>query len=161
MGTIVVGTDGSPAASAALAEAIELARSTGDLVLVATVWRALQGDFGLAYPSAALLNDLLDAERTHAEAVLADARARCDGAGVPVETRLLTGDPADCICGLAAEVDARLVAVGTHGHGSVVSLLVGSVSDAVIRKAACPVLVVHDPNGEREPRRRWHLTASE
>ena len=59
-----------------------------------------------------------------------------------VETPLVTGDPAEQLCKLARERDARLVAVGTRGHGTVRSLLLGSVSGAVIRRAPCPVLVV-------------------
>ena len=55
MGLILVGTDGSAAANAALHQVLELARTTGDAVLIATVWRALQGDYGLVLPSAALL----------------------------------------------------------------------------------------------------------
>ena len=145
MGTIVVATDGSRAAGAALDEAIALATATGDRLEVITVWRALQGDFGLSYPSAALLHELLDAERAHAERTLADAAERARAAGVEVEVALVAGDPAEQICRHASRVRARLVAVGTHGYGAVVSLLVGSVSSNVIRSAPCPVLVVRAP----------------
>lgn len=150
MSTILVATDGSPAGTAALGQALELAAATGDPVLVVTVWRALQGDYGLAYPSAALLADLLDAERKHAEQVLTDAGERATAAGVSVETVLVTGDPAEQICALARERGARLVAVGTRGHGTVRSLLLGSVSGAVVRRAPCPVLVVSDADRSRE-----------
>ena len=142
MGLILVGTDGSGAGTAALHHALELARTTGDAVLVATVWRALQGDYGLVHPSAAPLTDLLSAERSHAESVLAEATAQAEAAGVAVETLLVTGDPAEQLCKLAREREARLVAVGTRGYGTVRSLLLGSVSGAVVRKAPCPVLVV-------------------
>lgn len=142
MGVIVVATDGSPAATAALDAAIELARDGGDRIAVITVWRALQGDFGLAYPSTALLEDLLEAERDHAETTLAAAAERVTAAGLAVETRLATGDPAERIAAYARELDAKLVAAGTHGHGAVMSLLVGSVSGAVIKRGPCPVLVV-------------------
>jgi nucleotide-binding universal stress UspA family protein len=144
MGVIVAATDGSKSASAALDAAIELAREGGHRLAVITVWRALQGDFGLAYPSTALLGDLLEAERNHAETTLAEALVRASEAGVDVVTRLDTGDPAERICAYARELDARLVAVGTHGYGSVMSLLVGSVSADVIRRVGRPVLVVHD-----------------
>jgi nucleotide-binding universal stress UspA family protein len=144
MRVLLVATDGSRAASAALDEVISLAAATHAEVAVITVWRALQGDFGLAYPSTAMLGDILDAERTHAEATLSDAEARAEAAGVPLRTRLTTGDPAERICAYAAEIDARLVAVGTRGHGAVASLLLGSISNAVIRQAPCPVLVVHE-----------------
>lgn len=143
MAAIVVATDGSEEAGRALDGAIELAAATGDTLAVITVWRALQGDFGLVYPTAAMLQELLEAERAHAEAVLDDARRRAEDAGVLVETRLATGDPAERIIAFAHERRARLVAVGSHGHGAVMSLLAGSVSSAVIRGAPCPVLVVH------------------
>jgi nucleotide-binding universal stress UspA family protein len=143
MRTLLVATDGSLAAGAALDEAITLASDTGDELAAITVWRALQGDFGLAYPSAAMLDDLLEAERKHAEAALTEAKARAEAAGVPIRTRLATGDPAEQICAYAREIDARLLAVGTRGYGSVASLLLGSVSNAIIRQAPCPVLVVH------------------
>lgn len=146
MGVIVVATDGSPAAEAALDEAIRLARETNDALAVVTVWQALQGDFGLAYPPTAVLSELLDAERDHAEATLAHAAERARVAEVTVETHLLTGDPAETVCRFADEHHARMIAVGTHGYGTMMSLLMGSVSEAVIRRASCPVLVsrAHD-----------------
>jgi nucleotide-binding universal stress UspA family protein len=159
MGVILVATDGSRAASAALDEAISLASETGDGIAVTTVWRALQGDFGLAYPSAAMLNELLDAERAHADAALGDAAGRAEVAGVHVRTHLATGDPAERICAYAEEIDARLIAIGRRGYGTVASLLLGSVSNAVIRHAPCPVLVVREPERARSRPPAMHATA--
>ena len=150
MREILVATDGSPAANAALEEALALALETGSAIAVITVWRALQGDFGLAYPSTAVLADILDAERTHAETTLRVAAERAGETGVPIVTRLATGDPAETICAYAAEIGARFIAVGTRGHGTVASLLLGSVSQAVMRHAPCPVLVIRDPRLPRE-----------
>jgi ACR3 family arsenite transporter len=70
-----------------------------------------------------MLDDLLDAERKHAEAALGDATAHAKAAGVHVRTHLATGDPAEQICAYAAEIDARLIAIGTRGYGTVASLL--------------------------------------
>lgn len=142
MGVIVVATDGSRAASAALEAAIEIAAQAGDEIAVVTVWQALQGDFGLVHPPAAPLETLLDTERRHAEATLDDAARRVRAAGLAVETRLLVGDPAIRICDYADEVDARLIAIGAHGHRQIVALLVGSVSAAVVKRSGRPVLVV-------------------
>jgi nucleotide-binding universal stress UspA family protein len=141
MGVIVIATDGSPGADVALEQGLELAQRTGDSVAVVTVWQALQGDFGLAYPPTAVLSELLDSERRHAEETLEHAADEARRAGVPFQARLLTGSPAEQICALADELDARLIAVGTHGHGPVMRLLVGSVSAAVIRQSNRPVLV--------------------
>jgi nucleotide-binding universal stress UspA family protein len=141
MGVVVVATDGSPGADVAFTQALELASASHDSLAVVTVWQALQGDFGLAFPPSAILSELLSAEREHAEFTLASAARRAEQAGVAVQTRLLTGDPAEQICSFADEVGARLIAVGTHGYGAMMRLLLGSVSTAVVRRADRPVLV--------------------
>jgi nucleotide-binding universal stress UspA family protein len=148
MGVIVVATDGSVSATAALDAAVALAAQTGDRLAIITVWRALQGDYGLVHPSSAVLDDVLDAERRHAEQTLADALERATDAGVPADVRLATGDPAERICIYARERDARLVAMGTHGYGAVMTLLLGSVSGSVLRKCGLPVLVVPEPHAD-------------
>jgi nucleotide-binding universal stress UspA family protein len=67
-------------------------------------------------------------------------RADVSNGGVPLETRLLEGSPAD---GLVAESrDADLVVVGTRGRGGFSSLLLGSVSAEVAHHARCPVVLV-------------------
>ena len=159
MREILVATDGSPAATAALEEALTLAAEAGTGVAVLTVWRALQGDFGLAYPSTAVLADILDAERRHAEATLEAAASRAAEMDVEIVTRLATGDPAETICAYAVEIQAKLIAVGTRGHSSVASLLLGSVSNAVVRHAPCPVLVVRDPGRPAERVSEAHATS--
>ena len=52
------------------------------------------------------------------------------------------GKPAEEILGLAKDVAAELIIVGSHGFRGVDRLLFGSVSEAVVRGARCPVLVV-------------------
>lgn len=145
MGVIVVATDGSASATAALDVATAIAAQTGDRLAIITVWRALQGDYGLVHPSSAVLDDVLDTERRHAEQTLSDALEHATDAGVPAEARLATGDPAERICAFAREREARLVAMGTHGYGAVMTLLLGSVSGSVLRTCGLPVLVVPEP----------------
>lgn len=145
MDTIVVATDGSAAASAALAEAIELAKALGCRLVVVTVWRPLRGDFGLPYSSLSLSAELLAVERERAERTLAEAKDEAGRAGVAVEAVLRGGDPAGEICAVAESEEARLVVIGSHGHGAVLSALLGSVSSAVLHRAGCPVVVVRSP----------------
>lgn len=145
MSVVVVATDGSPGAEVAVEQAVELASATGDSLAVVTVWQALQGDFGLAHPPSAILSELLSAEREHAEATLQLAVRKAQTAGLTVDARLMTGDPAGQICAFASEVRARLIAVGSHGYGAMLQLLMGSVSSAVIRQAGRPVLVCRRP----------------
>jgi nucleotide-binding universal stress UspA family protein len=61
---------------------------------------------------------------------------------VTVTTRIVEGVPADMIVREANEWDADLVVVGSHGHGRVRRLVLGSVASAVVARAPCSVLVV-------------------
>ena len=150
MAVFLVASDGSEAARAALVEAIALANESGAELAVITVWSALQGDYGISHPPGAMLDDVLVAERRHAETTLRDAAHLAETAGVKVRTRLATGNPVERICAYADEIDARLIAVGTRGHGTVASLILGSISNGVIRNACRPVLVVRVPDGGRK-----------
>jgi len=116
-----------------------------DRLLVVTVWRPLQGDFGLPYSNLSLSTELIAAERERAERTLAEAKAEAERVGLAVETVLRSGDPAGEICAVAASERARLLVIGSHGHGAVLSVLLGSVSSAVLHRASCPVVVVRAP----------------
>ena len=54
----------------------------------------------------------------------------------------MVGVPADVIVAEAEAEQADLVVVGTQGRTGLSHLLLGSVAEAVIRKAPCPVLAV-------------------
>jgi nucleotide-binding universal stress UspA family protein len=59
---------------------------------------------------------------------------------VQFEHRLLLGDPASEIVRLAEEEHAEMIVMGTHGRTGLRRLLMGSVAEAVVRRATCPVL---------------------
>ena len=42
----------------------------------------------------------------------------------------------------ATEQDAGLIVMGSHGHGAIYNLLVGSVAEGVLKGVSCPVLIV-------------------
>jgi nucleotide-binding universal stress UspA family protein len=71
------------------------------------------------------------------------ARDRLQGRGVDVEFVHCAGDPTEELIRVARERDAQLLVVGAHQKGFLDRLLAGSVSESVVRKAACDVLVVH------------------
>lgn len=52
------------------------------------------------------------------------------------------GPTVDKILEEAARVKADLIIMGSHGHGAIYNLIVGSVTGGVLKKAPCPVLVV-------------------
>jgi nucleotide-binding universal stress UspA family protein len=61
---------------------------------------------------------------------------------VCVETVVLTGRPASALVQFAERVGADLITAGSHGHGRLERLLLGSVSTGIVRNANCAVLVV-------------------
>jgi nucleotide-binding universal stress UspA family protein len=61
---------------------------------------------------------------------------------VPVESVVVTGQPAEVLTGLSAT--AQLVVVGTRGHGGFAGLLLGSVGQQLAHHADCPVLIARD-----------------
>jgi nucleotide-binding universal stress UspA family protein len=85
---------------------------------------------------------LFEDQRDAALNDLAAAAERARAAGVPVETTLCGGHPAREILAAATTLRPDLVVIGTHGHGGVEHLLLGSVTEKVMRKAPCPVMVV-------------------
>lgn len=55
-----------------------------------------------------------------------------------------TGDPADKLVEVAAELDADIIVIGTHGRTGLKRILLGSVAEVVVRRAGCPVFVVRE-----------------
>jgi len=62
-------------------------------------------------------------------------------ASVPVHTLVVWGDPAAEICRVAQERQSDLIAMSTHGRTGRTLELIGSVADAVVRRAPCAVLI--------------------
>ncbi len=64
---------------------------------------------------------------------------------VPYEHHLITGHPVGAIVQFADSQDVDLIVMGTHGRGGLSRLLMGSVAEAVVRRAPCPVLTYKQP----------------
>src|SRR5919109_488643 len=127
---LVVATDGSPSANAAAAAAVELARDLETTPIFAAVHRA------------PLYQQQLSESQGAARVALDQAREAAERAGVAAEYELLAGDPVEQILRLAASRKAQLIIVGSRGLGRIGSIILGSVSRALVRKADRPVVVV-------------------
>lgn len=138
-GSIVVGVDGSEHADRAVRWAAEQAHlEHRRLVLVAADERHHAGWTGTipgADPQSG--QDVRSAVQLIADDAAALARELHPD--VDVEAVAAAGDPRETLTDLSAS--AHLLVVGSRGRGTVKSLLLGSVSAAVVRSSACPVVV--------------------
>jgi nucleotide-binding universal stress UspA family protein len=88
---------------------------------------------------------------------LRDALAPCVPAGVTIETRCVTADPAEGILAAADDADGELIAVGTHGPGLAARALLGSVAERVLHDAQLAVLA-SPPNPSALHSLEWPVT---
>jgi nucleotide-binding universal stress UspA family protein len=142
---ILVATDFSEAADAALAYGRALARAFGATLHVLHVadnmYVRLGGD---AY--VAVLPELQEDLEKQARAQLAGLMIDNDPNPLPTVPAVITASvTAPAIVDYAAQKDIDLIVVGTHGRGAVAHLLMGSVAERVVRTARCPVLTVRHP----------------
>jgi nucleotide-binding universal stress UspA family protein len=138
--TIVLALDGSEDSRRAIPVAANLARQDGARVVVAHVEQDVAGKGGGPIPAT---EDEIQAEvRKQSEQLSAE------GIETTVEMRtIVLGGPAGPISEIAREADADLIVVGTRGHSAAAGVLLGSVTQRLLHKAPCPVLVV--PPGDR------------
>jgi nucleotide-binding universal stress UspA family protein len=141
--------DGSEDAEAAIAKAGELAAPRPAVVL--TVWEPV-ASWELYDPATILSAPLsrLASNALHVDEITRDlGRERLQRgielatqAGFRAEGRLTEGKPWRRICQVADELGAEPIVVGARGLGRMESVLLGSVSSAVVHRAKRPVLVV-------------------
>ena len=143
--TVVIATDGSEGVQKAIDEGIALANLTDAAVhgLYVVDDRAY-----VTMPDADLfgVTEALEAEGERAVTEV-DERA---AAGVESETVVEHGSPAAEIVAYADRVDADLITVGAHGRSGVERLLLGSVTENVVRRTDQPVHVVRVEDGDGE-----------
>ncbi len=138
MERIVIGTDSSPGAQAAVAEGVELARQLGAAVTFVYV-RSPIPILGEPY-----YQRKLSSQFRQARAILEAAMAEADRLGVGADYEIAEGDPAEEILRTARYREAGLIVIGSRGLGAIAGALLGSVSTALVRHAALPVLVVKE-----------------
>jgi nucleotide-binding universal stress UspA family protein len=95
-----------------------------------------------AIPDPAVPDQITGEHRAQATRSLAELVAPFLGDGVTIETKLLGGEPWRAIVAEAEDLPAGLLVIGTHGRGGFERLLLGSVTEKVMRRAPCPVLTM-------------------
>ena len=144
----IVGTDGSPCAEVAINLAAALPWPDGSLlrVVAAVDPMSLYGPFVGFAPGVGEFEMSLD--QALEEVAKADA-LRLRGEGRTTECKVSLGRPSTVLRDEAREMGADLIVVGSRGHGSIASMVLGSVSAEVVDHAPCPVLVARGTRLER------------
>jgi nucleotide-binding universal stress UspA family protein len=144
MQTVVVGTDGSPNAEAAVHEAGRIAKIEDATVHLVTAYPN-EPTFGETIASSAK-RDRIDL-REVAEGVLSRSAAELESQGSTVVTDAREGDPAAVILDVAREQDADLIVIGARGLSGLRRFLLGSVSSKLAHSADCSLLIVREKSG--------------
>ena len=126
MKSIVVATDGSERAGAAVETAVQLASETGARLCCVSIDDSL---------------DTTGIDPAPTQRALASARAAREY-GVPSDAVMRVGPAVKRILEVADERDADLIVVGSRGHGTLVGALLGSVSMGLVKHSSRPVVVV-------------------
>jgi nucleotide-binding universal stress UspA family protein len=141
--TILLATDGSKEAQLAATTAADLAEKTTSELHVVTVGPDLPLYELTEHP--ADFEDVLRENRRQAKEMLEQQAKRIEESGGTVkETHLREGRAEEEIVEVAEELGAGLIVMGSRGHGRLRRALMGSVSDAVVRHAHCPVTIVRE-----------------
>ena len=149
---ILVPLDGSELSERSLPMAQDLAQSseaTIHLIHMVSREHELAAGRGIEPVQAAeierdMARQLTESQLNRGRMYLEQKGSELTGAGVKIEAEFAVkaGDPAQNIIDYAKEHSISLVVMTTHGHGGIRRLLMGSVTDRVIRSCEVPVLVV-------------------
>jgi nucleotide-binding universal stress UspA family protein len=93
-----------------------------------------------APPGGGHASDLIDEARSYLEHHVRMAQRQT--ATVPIEGKFVVGDPTNEIVHLADTLAADMIVMSTHDSTGLERLLLGSVAEAVVRRAHCAVMVV-------------------
>lgn len=145
--TILVPTDFSETAQAALEAATSLAKQFGAKIIIVHAYHAeipmvVTMDAPYALPPG--FYEELSAEAQRRVDKLADEITSRDG--VKAEGIAMATPAATAIIERAESMNADLIVMGTHGHTGVKHLLLGSIAERVVRTAPCPVMTVNPPH---------------
>jgi universal stress protein A len=137
--TIVVPVDFSNYSQTALNHAAQLAAESGAKLHIVHVRDELDAYADLGFTGYA-------PPMSHEGELLAELKKVQPTVGsAEFEHKLLVGSPAAALVDYAKEVSADIIVMGTHGRKGLTRVLMGSVAEAVVRTASCPVLTVKLP----------------
>ena len=154
---ILAATDGSRGATVAVRAAAALVRRARrgslEVLTVGTLRRDLAIGFSSLVLSMLPYQELRESERRAADRILRKAATAARSAGLRPQLRYLeprVAHPvAELIAAEARRTRARLIAVGTEGHGAMEAWVLGSVTSRLLAVSRCPLLVIRPARRRR------------
>lgn len=137
---ILVPMDGSPLSRRAFSFALEKHPDASFLVLY--VLDPIDAVYWAEGAGPSIASEWYDRARERAESLFEDVRAEADDRGVDLDCETEVGKPARTILRYVEERDVDHVVVGSHGRSGVSRVVLGSVTEDVMRHAEVPVTVV-------------------
>ena len=140
--SLIIAVDSSESADRAIGHGLAMASTLGLPIRLVHVVEPLPLS-GMDSRKATAAQSFDDAPEDTLGAALLDRHlASIDRPDLDIEPVLLAGDPAEALLRYLEECDRPLLIVGRRGHGRFAELLLGSVSDKLLRHAPCPVTIV-------------------
>ena len=134
---ILIATDGSEKNQPAVRKSVEIARECGSTLYAIYV---IDNTSVTSAQPEVLMGDVY--MKLKAEGEKAVERIKEMAKGVNLEALVLSGRPANIVTGFAAKNRVDLIVVGSQGKSGLERLILGSVTESIIRMADCMVLVV-------------------
>jgi len=142
---VLIPVDFSETAGAAADYGCELALRLGARVTLLHVFSPgiIATPDAVVMPTPEELRSLANGARRH----LWSLAQKLERDGLAIDCIAVEGSAADGIREIAEREHADLIVMGTHGRRGLTALVMGSVAEAIVRRAKCPVLVVKDVPG--------------
>ena len=143
---ILIATDGSKYSQKAAEKGIEMAKLTNSQIIVLYVadegrYYSL-GDMGFSRADD-VIKGIRNSILQEGDAAVKSIEAMAKAAWIPVQSRVVEGNPANQILKVAEEAQAKLIVMGRIGRTGLERYLLGSVAEKVVRNSRTPVMVVH------------------
>lgn len=135
---ILVPLDGSEHSKRALEAAVQIAKGLNSKLVLLTVYSVTPAP--AVGPEVVMV--AIEHSRDFGKKILAEAEEKVRSEKIEVETELAEGNAVEVIVKKSKEEKFDMIVMGARGLSTIKKIFVGSVSDGVIKKAPCPVLIV-------------------